>query len=452
MRKVINDIQPFCGIKYAREKVGDIGPCLSQPYDVITPAQQDAYYQQHPNNIIRLILNKIDPEDNDTNNRYTRTKAILDQWLTEGILRETRREGFYVYEQAFDIPDIGRKKVKGFIGKVRLRDYNEHAILPHEKILAKPLEDRFKLNSATQIQFEYIWSIYQDKSYTIDNILDEVEQKEELVIDYLEESINVRHKMWRLTDAERCAIISRELRDKTLYIADGHHRYQTMLNYRDAMRKKHPEAGPDAPWEFMPMFLVNTEHEGLTILPTHRLLYGLEMPNWRDLSLSINEHFHIKSFRFNADTEPLVRRKFLRSLRNYESDEHSFGAYIHGSDRYFLLTLKSSEAYEEMVHVNASSDWKRLDVNILNNLLINHILGITEEQLSQQTNVTYTKNTDEALETVHNGECQVALLLNATKLGEVLTIADNNEKMPRKSTHFYPKPITGLVMYSMRQH
>jgi uncharacterized protein (DUF1015 family) len=425
--------------------------CLSQPYDVISAAQQDAYYRQHPNNVIRLILGRTNDDDDEKNNRYTRARDLLGQWREKGILRLTERPSFWVYEQEFDLPGASRRRVRGFIGAVRLRDYEDRRILPHEKVIKGPLEDRIRLTETAATQFEYIWSLYQDKAYIIDNILD-AQEKQTPIVDFAEQPAGVRHRMWRLTDTESCEIIHRTVARLKIYIADGHHRYQTMLTIRDRMRARFPDAGPDAPWEYIMMFLVNSEHEGLTILPTHRMLHGIQVESLYRLGASILEHFHVKKYTFRDGDEPEVRRRWLRDLRSVEAGEHKFGAFIQNTQGYYLLTLRDEEAYEELVRLDFSSQWKLLDVNILNTLILEQILGITEEQLSMATNISYTKDIDEALAKVHAGEIQVALVLNATALGDVLSIAENNERMPRKSTYFYPKPVSGLVFYPMDLH
>jgi uncharacterized protein (DUF1015 family) len=444
----INDVRPFRALHYDPAVVEDVGLCLSQPYDVISPEQQDAYYRQHPHNVIRLILDKAEGEDGETHNRYTRARDRLGQWRADGILRSTKSRSFWVYEQEFDLPGIGRKKVKGFIGAVRLRDYAERRVLPHEKVLKGPLEDRIRLTEATNTQFEYIWSLYRDKAYVIDNILDE-QEKEPPIVNYLEGSIGVRHRLWRLTDPAKCDIVRRTMARLKIYIADGHHRYQTMLTIRDRMRRRFPDAGPDAPWEFIMMFLVNSEHEGLTILPTHRMLHSIQVESLYRLGAAILEHFHVKKYVFRDGDETEVRRRWLRDLTDVGPGEHTFGAYIVNTNGYYLLTLRDEEAYAELVQLDFSSAWKLLDVNILNTLILEQILGITEEQLSLSTSISYTKDVDEALARVRSGQMQVALVLNPTALTDVITIAENDEKMPRKSTHFYPKPVSGLVFYPM---
>jgi uncharacterized protein (DUF1015 family) len=444
----INDVRPFRALHYNPLKVNPIGSCLAQPYDVISPAQQEEYYARHPFNVIHLILNRIEEGDGESRNRYTRARETLRQWREAEILRGTKRPSFWVYEQEFDLPGIGRKGVKGFIGAVRLSDYAEKRVLPHEKVLKGPLEDRIRLTETTETQFEYIWSLYQDKAYVIDNILDD-QEKSEPIVEWVEPGIGVRHRMWRLSDPDRCGIITRTLARQKIYIADGHHRYQTMLTIRDRMRRRHPEAGPDAPWEFIMMFLVNSEHEGLTILPTHRMLEDIQVDSLHRLGADILEHFHVKKYVFFNGNESDARRHWLRDLRNVENGEHKIGAYIANTNGYYLLTLKDEEAYEELVHLDFSSAWKLLDVNILNTLVLEKILGITEDQLSQGKSISYTKDVEEALSKVRKGEIQVALILNGTHLSDVITIAENDERMPRKSTHFYPKPVSGLVFYPL---
>jgi uncharacterized protein (DUF1015 family) len=444
----INDVRPFRALHYDPRAVRDIGQCLSQPYDVISPAQQEAYYRQDPHNVVRLILGRIEPGDDDTNNRYTRARDFLAQWQKEGVLRRTARPSFWVYDQEFEMPEAGKRRTRGFIGLVKLRDYEERRILPHEKVIKGPLEDRIRLTETTSTQFEYIVGLYRDKSYSVDHIMD-AQVKETPIVDFAEQPIGVRHRVWRMTNPGGCDAIRHTMARQMIYIADGHHRYQTMLTIRDRMRARFPEAGPDAPWEYIMMFLVNSEHEALTILPTHRMLHGIRVESLYQLGVSILEHFHVKKYPFREDNEQEVRRRWLRDLRAVAPGEHTFGAYVVNTVGYYLLTLRDEEAYEELVQLDFSSVWKLLDVNILNTLILEQILGITEEQLNLATNIAYAKDVDEALARVRAGEIDVVFVLNSTALGDVLAIAENNERMPRKSTYFYPKPVSGLVFYPM---
>jgi uncharacterized protein (DUF1015 family) len=175
VQEPVNEVRPFRVLHYDPQKIPDIGLCLSHPYDVISPEKQEAYYRQHSYNVIRLILGTELPGDGESENRYTRARDLLASWRAEGVLRSTRRPSFWVLEQEFGVPEIGRRKVRGFIGLVRLQDYGSGRILPHEKILDRPLADRIRLTEAAGTQFEYIWSLYRDDAYVIDNILDQAE-------------------------------------------------------------------------------------------------------------------------------------------------------------------------------------------------------------------------------------------------------------------------------------
>ena len=445
---MINDVRPFKALHYNPEKISDIGQCLSQPYDVISPEQQEAYYKQHENNVIRLILGKINPGDDESNNRYTRAGDFLSAWVSNGILHSTGRSSFWAYEQEFEIPVIGKRKVKGFIGKVRLQDYEEMRILPHEKVMKNPVEDRIKLVETTQTQFEYIWCLYQDKGFVIDSILEKCEP-DKPIIDYYEDMFKVRHKFWRIVDSEKCTTIHDTMKKSRIYIADGHHRYATMLHIRDEYRKKYPDAGPDAPWEFIMMYLVNYEHEGLTIRPTHRMLYNLNISDWESVFNEIETHFHIKRYPLDDGNEEDIRKKWLSEIRTKEPREHKFGLYLKHKNSFFLLTLKDSEAYDELVKLDCSSDWKLLDVNIANYLLFKQILKISEEELLLNTKIKYMVDPNTAVDKVKTGEMEAVVIVNPTRLGDVIKISENKERMPRKSTYFYPKPVSGLVMYKM---
>lgn len=445
---MINDVRPFKALHFNPAKIENIGQCLSQPYDVISPEQQGTYYRQHKCNIIRLILGKSLPGDDDTDNKYTRARNYLSSWRSKDILHETVRSSFWVYEQEFEIPVIGKRKVKGFIGKVRLQDYDEMKILPHEKVLKNPVEDRIKLTEITNTQFEYIWCLYQDKGFIIDSILDECE-KQSAIINYFEKGYNVQHKLWRLVDPEKCTAIHDTMKKSRIFIADGHHRYATMLHIRDEYRKKYPDAGPDAPWEFILMYLVNYEHEGLTIRPTHRLLYNLNISDWENVFDEIETHFHVKRYPWDETNRQDIQKKWLSDIQTKEPQKHKFGLYLKHKQCFFLLTLKDSKVYDELIQCDNSSDWKLLDVNIINYLLLQQILGISEEQLSLNTKINYIVDPREAVEKVKSGNMEALVILNPTRLGDVIKISENREMMPGKSTYFYPKPVSGLVMYTM---
>ncbi|RKX81941.1 MAG: hypothetical protein DRP57_10975 [Spirochaetes bacterium] len=455
---MLNEVKPFKTLTYNPEIVGNIGYCLAQPYDVISEELLDQYYKQCPYNIVRLTLNRENDSDTEKDNRYTRALKIFESWKNKQVLTESGMPLFWAYEQEFALYDEWavsegkakkiKKKLNGFIGLVKLRDYSERAILPHEKVLEKPLEDRIKLIETTKMQFEYIWGIYNDRESRVDAIL-EKSRKDKPFINYYEDLNGVTHRLWKIEDRDLINSISRVVDNSKIYIADGHHRYQAMLEIRNRMRKKYPNAGPDAPWEYIIMYLVNFNNEGLTILPTHRVLHDLDIKRIKDLNIKIEEFFHVKSYPFHNGEEEKARLRWLHDLKGKEQGEHKFGAYIKKIRRYYLLTLKDSEAYKELIDLPYSSVWKLLDVNIINTLILRNIVGLTEAELSAQTYISYIKDIKDAIASVNSGENQVALILNASTLNDIVTLAENGEKMPRKATYFYPKPLSGLVFYKI---
>ncbi len=452
-----NDVRPFKAIHYNPDRVEEIGQCLSQPYDVINPEQQSAYYEQHELNVVRLILNRERPEDNQRSNRYTRASNYLRDWVKKGILKTSRAPSFWIYDQDYETSPGSRSSIRGFIGIVRLRDFEEGCVIPHEKVMKGPIEDRMRLAKSTETQFESIWGFYQDPSTNIDSVLETV-CRSGPSLDYLEKPFDdsgspVRHRLWNCQDTELCRTIKQRMKQLKIYIADGHHRYHTMLTLRDEKRKqkKTSDAGP---WEYILMWLVNASSNVITIRPYHRMIHSVDPARPQTLMSYLERYFTIKSFPdLNVNGDSRVRDEWLRELRASGEKTHTFGVMLSGENGLFTVALKNDEAYLREVDSqqapSPSDAWKLLDVNILNSLVLRNGLGITEKRLSDQTNVTYTHRASEAIERVGNGEMQMAFFLNPTKLEEVITLSQNDEVLPRKSTFFYPKAVSGLAFYSM---
>ncbi len=440
-KEPINEVKPFIGFHYNRNVVKDVGLCFSPPYDVISEEELDSYYNRCEYNVTRLTLNKIMPGDDESNNRYTRSRQLFDEWVKNGVIVKTEKPAFWAYELSFELPDVGRRKIDGFVGIVRLREYEEGRVLPHEKVLRKPLEDRIRLILTTRMQFEFIWGLFDDADMVPDRIIEE-HKRETPFIDYYERENDVTHRLWLIDDADETMAIENLFKSRKIYIADGHHRYQSMLEVRDKMREMHPDAGPDAPWEYIVMLLVNVRDEGLTVLPTHRLLHNLEEARLSSLVKDLGEFFRV--------TPIDDRDKWVNGIKSYLPGEHRFGLYL-GKGRYYLLSLRDEKKYEELLGVEASRNWKMLDVNVLNTVILKQVLGLTEEDMAAQRYVQYTKDIDDAVDAVDNRGMQAALILNAPGVEDIIKIADAGEKMPRKATYFYPKPMSGFVFYSIRE-
>lgn len=413
-------IYPFRGLRYAPGKA-PIENVVTQPYDKISKAMQDRYYQLHPNNIIRIILGKTSPDDSPSSNVYTRAAEHLKEWRASGILEQLAEPAFYVYFQRFQVPGTNEVRVRrGFVGAGRLEDYANKVIFPHERTLSGPKKDRLDLLRHTRTQFEQIFMLYEDPAQTIDRALDEVAAgKPDILVD---DEYGVLHTLWIVTDQKLVALIEREMAEKKLIIADGHHRYETALGFRDEM-------GGAAPYDRMPMTFFNMHSPGLTILPTHRVLSNL--PDFDSAAM-------------------LQRARDLFDVADAPGDSKqvTIGVCTEGGERLRYLSVKTSLDLESVMS-DLSPKQRTLDVVVLHRLVLEKCLGITEESVTKESHITYVRERDDAINAVKSGKAQVAFLLNPTRIDQMRDIAYEGNVMPQKSTDFYPKVLSGLVMYPM---
>lgn len=411
-------VYPFRGLRYAPGKV-PMEKVVTQPYDKISKEMQDRYYASHPNNIIRIVLGKATPEDSPTNNVYTRAAAYLEEWRDAGVLEQLPEAAFFAYFQRFTIPGTNEVRVrKGFVGLGRLEDYAKKIVFPHERTLTGPKKDRLELLRQTRAQFEQIFMLYEDPERKIDRALEGVAgRKADIEVD---DEYGVRHMLWPVTDREIVTLIQNEMENKRLIIADGHHRYETALAYRDEMRG---EKGSDR----MPMTFFNMASPGLTILPTHRVVSNLR-------GFELDGFFRRVADYFDEITVGAV------------SDRPGIGVFADG--KLSSLRLKASLDLARLMP-DLSEQQRTLDVVILHRLLLEKCLGITEEAVKKESHLTYMRERDAAMNAVREGRAQIAFLLNPTRLDQMRDIAFEGNVMPQKSTDFYPKVLSGLVMYSL---
>ena len=441
-------IIPFKGILYNKEKIGDIKDIVALPYDVISPTEQENLYKRHENNVVRLILGKESNSDTPDNNRYTRAKNSFESWQRDSILIKDAFPSIYVYSQEYHLGEtegFEKKKRIGFIALSKLEDFGEGGIHPHENTLSKPKEDRLKLLQHCNANFSSIFGLFSDPSKRIDSVLKDYMRHSPLYD--LVDDAGMRHTLWAIRDNRAIQIITSVMSDKQVFIADGHHRYETAINYRNEMRGKLPDFSGEELYNYVMMYFTNTNSEGLSILPIHRLVSNLSDFDKKKMVEKAGEFFNIEKLSFNESDEKAVRKRLFSDMKERGEKEHIFGMYI-GDDDYILLTLKEGgqgSGVRGQEEVN-SKQLKKLDVTILHTILIEKILGISDKSLAEQKNITYTISGDEAIKDVKSGKYQIALFLNPTKIEEVKDVAAAGEKMPQKSTFFYPKLITGLVM------
>ena len=442
MAKII----PFKGILYNKEKIRDMKDVVAPPYDVISPPEQEELYKRHENNVVRLILGKESDSDTPDNNRYTKAKDSFDSWQKNSILIKDAFPSIYVYSQEYHLGEtegFEKKRRLGFIALSKLENFGEGKIHPHENTLAKPKEDRLKLMQHCNANFSSIFGLFSDPSKRIDSVLKDYMRHSPLYD--LVDDAGMRHTLWAIRDNKVIQIITGVMSDKQVFIADGHHRYETAINYRNEMREKLPNFTGEELYNYVMMYFTNTNSEGLSILPIHRLVSNLSNFDKKKIIKKAGEFFNIEKLSLNESDEKTVKQKLFSDIKERGEKEHIFGMYL-GNDEYLLLTLKDEDVLDRLITNSRHPSWKKLDVTILHTLLIEKVLGISEKNLAEQKNITYTISGDEAIKDVKAGKYQIALFLNPTKIEEVKDVAAAGEKMPQKSTFFYPKLLTGLVM------
>jgi uncharacterized protein (DUF1015 family) len=407
-------IYPFRSLRYAPDRI-PIEKVVTQPYDKISKGMQERYYASHPNNIIRLVYGKSSPSDSASDNVYTRAAAQLKEWRATGVFQQIPEPAFFVYFQRFSIPGINDTRVrKGFVGLGRLEDYSNKVVFPHELTLTGPKKDRLELLRHTKTQFEQIFMLYEDRERRIDGLMDEVAQRQPDV--HLKDEYDVEHNMWTVTDRQQVEFIQAQMADKRLIIADGHHRYETALAYRNEMEGRN---GTDR----MPMTFFNMSSPGLTVLPTHRVLANV--PGFESKTL-----FSRAGTFFDSST----------------GDGVTIGVFVDG--RLSNLRLKPSVDLAALMP-DLSERQRTLDVVVLHRLLLEKCLGITDEAVKKESYIQYVRERDTAIDEVQQGRAQVAFLLNPTRLDQIRDIAYEGNVLPQKSTDFYPKVLSGLTMYAM---
>jgi uncharacterized protein (DUF1015 family) len=434
-------IIPFRGIVYNQTKAGSISNLVCPPYDIISQADQQELYRKSPHNIIRLEFGLESPADTEGDNRYTRAAALLDDWIKTNILHQSQEPAVYVYEMEYAIGSR-TKKLRGFICLVRIEDYESGIVKPHETTLSGPKTDRLNLLRACKASFSQIFSLFSDPLGKISGILTKATPKPEIEV---KTSDGVLHRVWSLIDKKDIEAIVREMADKPFFIADGHHRYDTALTYRNERRKAAGIFTGEEPYNYVAMYLARLEDPGLTILPAHRALFNLSDFNPRRFEDDLNHYFDIERIDFDKKSECADRQTVLDTMAHRADHAHVFGMRVKGEHSYYLLTLRN-EADMDTLLPDKSPKYRRLDVSILHHLVIDKLLGITMATHKLGLNIEYIKDADEAARRVQDSSADIIFFMNPTKVSEVKEVAAAGERMPQKATYFYPKLLTGLVM------
>lgn len=432
------EIKPFKAFRYDPTVVGDVGGCISPPYDVINPDQQQQLYEKSKYNIVRIIKGKTTSFDNADNNQYTRAADYLKTWIEKGVLKKDQTDTIYAYVQDFDVAGNHFQR-SSFIALAKLEEFGK-TVRPHEQTLDEPKVDRLNLKRATVAKFGLVFMLYEDKQKIADDIIESTATQQPLV-DYTDEQ-DVRHRLFAITTKDSIDAIARMMADKNCIIADGHHRYETALNYY--RETNNPAAG------YQMTAFGNTRNEGLTILATHRLVGNLENFQYEKLIFALKDNFEITEFSFDSPQDRIeAREKMATKMGNvFDEDKNAFGIYG-GNNAFYVAVLKDKQAMDSVAS-GMSDAWKSLNVSVLHKLVLEKLLGIGEKELASGGNVEYVKDAgsavDESIAKVDAGRKQVAFFVKPPKMQQLKMVTDAGEKMPQKSTFFYPKVHTGLTI------
>lgn len=438
------ELIPFKGVRYNLENIDDIGDVVTPPYDVISKEEQQEYYDLNPYNIIRLELGKEYADDTDSNNKYTRASEDFNRWLQEGIMKQETEPSLYIYEQRFKVDDNVYVRT-GFIGLVKLQEFSKGNILPHEKTLSNPKVDRLNLMRACNANFSQVFGLYDDEDSRVSNAIHEYKKNHAPDVSFENEE-SIVESLWKLSDEEIINNIKNEMADKKIFIADGHHRYETGLAYRDEQAAQNPNHTGNELYNYVMMMLVAMDDPGLVILPTHRCINNIRNFNMTKFLEALDEQFNIQSFEFEGKSVEKKVNQIQAMLDSF--GQHSFALYEGNRSNFHILKLKDIENIDRYIPDKKSS-YKELDVTVLHTFILDNILGIDKEKLAKQENITYTHDMREGLTWVEEGQEQFVFFMNPTSIEQVKSVSLDGEKMPQKSTYFYPKLITGLVVNRM---
>ena len=450
-------IYPFRALRYNPSQVR-LQDVVTQPYDKITPGMQQKYYDRSPYNLVRIILGLPELFDNEQNNVYTRAAASFTAWRKAGVLAAENDPAVFAYAQRYTVPGTSGvvRERRGFIALGQLYDYAQNVVFRHEQTLSKPKSDRMNLLQATRAHCEQIYMLYSDPSYSTENILFAGNSVPDLEVT---DDYGVSHRLWKVTDPGTINILCSAMEDKKLIIADGHHRYETALAYSkecappgaDAPGARSQtgsqtsnHARPAFPEAAVMMTFVNMDAEGITILPTHRVVFGLDNFDAAEFLAKAEPFFDIKPIT-TQDAAEVTQQLVSAGQKTSRQTSTAFVAVTRQGRH--LLTAKKAAVDAALAAIPARQ--RQLDVVQLHGLVLEQLLGITPEAIREQRNLRYLREASEAMEQVASADAQIAFLINPVTLDQLREVAFAGEVMPQKSTDFYPKLLSGLTFYAL---
>lgn len=431
------DIRGFRGFRYDLGQVGSLSDVVAPPYDVIDAHLQEKLYKRSPFNAIRLELNREEPGDDDDANKYTRASFTLKEWISENVLRQDTARSLYVYEQEFEAEGSTYIR-RGFFARVRLEPFGQGKIYPHEQTMAGPKEDRLKLYRATGFNLSPIFGLYPDSENEVFRVLEPFTWK----IPPLEakDHLGVTSRLWVITDTHAISTVVGLMGSKPIYIADGHHRYETGVKYLEEKRAAGDVQDDESAPNFTLMMLVGMNDPGLVILPTHRLLAGVGNISSQQLESILSDHFEIIE---RSGTDAQAAWDHIQA----DGSQSILGFGTASDGQWFVARLRHLDVMRELAP-DQSDDWRELGVSVLHRLAIDRLL---REKSDSPITCRYVHLLREVTDAIAAKDFQVAALVPPATMGHVEQIAGHLEKMPPKSTYFYPKLLTGLVFNSLKK-
>jgi uncharacterized protein (DUF1015 family) len=436
------EIQPFRAYRFDANVVGDVGDCIAPPYDVIDADQQRQLYEKSPYNIVRITRGKTTSCDDEQHNQYTRAAEYLTQWIQQGALKQDTREAIYGYVQDFEIDGVAFERLT-FIALGKLEDFGK-TVKPHEQVFAKPMLDRLNLKKATAARFGLVFMLYEDPQGVADRIIQKAAAQKPL-IDFVDDQ-QVRHRLFAITAKGEIEAVRQMMDEKSCIIADGHHRYTTGLNYW------RQSGNPAAAYQMMAF--TNLRQQGLAVLATHRVAGGMVGFEPETFLRRLQGKFDLVEFRFTSENEDKAqaRQKMLAAMRSlYEKDQVAFGIYMAGG-AFHVAVLKDKQLMADAAP-GMSEAWRTLDVSVLQKLVLEELLGIDEDRMGNPDCVEYVKDVPNAIRDIiariDAAQRQVAFFTNPVKMQQLVGVTDTGERMPHKSTYFFPKMYTGLTIQKL---
>ncbi len=437
------EVKPFQGVRYNTEQAGgDLTDLVCPPYDVISPDAQQAYLTKNPHNVVRLELGEILPTDDSFNNRYTRAATALDEWLGEGVLFKEQSPAYYLHEQEFESNGQPYTR-RALLAAVQLHAWEDDVILPHERTLHQPKADRLALLQATKANLSPVFCVYDDADGHIASIYNPGEDTQQLY--EFKDSSGCTNRLFLIDQPDKVGALEYAFGGKKLYMADGHHRYETALAYRDERRATGEAEGGSA--DYLLMALSALQDPGLVVLPYHREVQGLSDEALHNLSQTLPQYFGMEEASVKGEDKP---GEFMAELvQKLDSDggeeNHVFGMYGAQPGIVTILKLKSEDSVSELMPPHSEA-WQKLDVSIFQTVILEGCLGMTEESVAREQQLTYTRDVEAGVARIERGETQRLFIMPPTLVTEMVAVAENHDQMPPKSTYFYPKFQTGMVM------